>query len=258
MRIVIVITFIVLSFCNLRAQFSTDKLQVRFGYNVQNTSAGTFNRLIEAFNNNRYPTIISKNLGSVHFPMGFTFGANYVFREDIIFYGVFKSRRQFIEAKYANFPSYRQYLFRARTLEAGVMFPLRDDDRFSHYVGGGILMGVMEAHTAWSGNSGYNGARKMVSIDNSGIFGLSLSYEAQFRLHRNLRIFVRPVLQYAFNSPLRRLTDFFDPQVMADADPSANPQGVVTYGKGEPDKYDKGNFNGIGIEAGLLFLLPEF
>lgn len=128
------------------------------------------------------------------------------------------------------------------------MVPLRDDDFFSHYVGGGLLLGVMGAHTAWA-KPGYQGASKMVSIDNSSIIGLSLCYEAQLRLHRYLRIFVRPVAQFSLKSPVRKLSNFFDPQVDA--------SGKVTYGEGEPEKYDKVSFNGIGIEGGLLFLLPE-
>lgn len=237
--------------CNLHAQFSTAQLQFRFGYNVHSTSSKSLNHLIEEFNNNRYPHIISKNLGSVNWPMGFEFGVNYAFREDMIFYTVLKNRRQFIEAPYSDFPMYRQYLFRSRTMEVGLVVPLRDDDFFSHYVGGGLLLGIMEAHTAWASESGYQGSRKMFNIDNSGIFGVSFCYEAQFRLHRNLRLFLRPVAQFAFNSPIRRLSEFFDPRI----DPNGD---LANYGPGEGDKYDKASFNGLGIEGGLLFLLPEF
>ncbi len=237
--------------CNLRAQFSTSQLQFRFGYNVHNTGSRSVNHLITKFNNNRFPHVIYKNLGSINWPMGFEFGANYLFREDMIFYTVFKTRRQFIEAPYADFPKFRQYLFRARTLEVGMVMPLREDDFFSHYAGGGILFGVMGAYTAWTTESGYNGARKMFNIDNSGIFGLSLCYEAQFRLHRNLRLFLRPVAQFSFNSPMRRLSEFFDPKIDANGD-------LESYGVGEGEKYNKASFNGLGIEGGLLFLLPEF
>lgn len=250
MRKLLLPAIFLLVVCNLHAQFSTAQLQVRFGYNVHSTGSKSVNHLIETFNNERYGHIISDNLPSVNWPTGFLFGANYAFREDLIFYAILKNRRQFIEAPYLHFDSTRQYLFRARTLEVGMVVPLREDDLFSHYVGGGIMVGVMEAHTAWSAQEGYQGSRNMVSIDNSGSLGLSLVYEAQLRLHRNLRIFLRPALQFALNSHMRRLTDFFDPQVAQD--------GTVSYGQGEPDKYDKASFNGIGIEGGLLFLLPEF
>jgi hypothetical protein len=241
---------ILLTVCNLHAQFSTDKLQIRMGYNLHNTGATAVNHLIEAFNSTRYPVEISENLPSINWPTGIVFGANYLFREDMIFYATFKNRRQFIEAPYVQHDSVRQYLFRTRTLELGMMVPLRDDDFFSHFVGGGLMFGVMGGHTAWTKNRGYHGARDMVSIDNTSLIGLSLCYEAQLRLHRNVRIFLRPVAQFATRSPMRRLTDFFDPQVQ--------PNGSVTYGQGEPDKYDRAGFNGIGIEGGLLVLLPEF
>lgn len=251
MRKLLLPAFLIFCVCNLHAQFSTNQLQFRFGYNVHTTGAKSVNHLIRAFNNERYPHVISKNLGSVNFPMGFTFGANYAFREDMIFYGVFKTRRQFIEAPYADFPKYRQYLFRARTLEVGMVLPLQDEDFFSHYAGGGLLLGVMDARTAWTSESGFPGAGKMFSIDNSGIFGISFCYEAQFRLHRNLRVYLRPVAQFAFNSPIRRLSEFFDPVIDASGE-------LDYYGVGEGEKYDKASFNGLGIEGGLLFLLPEF
>ena len=189
-------------------------------------------------------------MASINFPHGFLFGANYKFNEDILFYTVLKSRRQFIQAEYIQVPKFRKYLFRSHTLEAGMTIPLRDDDFFNHYVGGGILLGVMGAYTAFEAGGGYHGSRKMTNIDNSGIIGISLAYEAQLRLHRNIRLFIRPVAQFALGSPIRKLSNFFDPQVDAN--------GEVVYGEGEAEKYDKANFNGIGIEGGLLVLLPEF
>ncbi len=249
MRKLLFTSVIILCFCNVRAQFSTNQLQFRIGYNIHNTTSSAVNHMVGAFNKTRYPYIVSKNLPSVNWPTGIVFGANYVFREDMIFYGVFKTRRQFLETPYTNRPESRKYLFRAHTVELGMMMPLRDDDWFSHYAGGGLLLGVMGAYTAWETEKGYRGSRNMIGIDNSSIVGLSLCYEAQFRLHRNLRLFVRPVAQFAMRSPIRKLTNFMDPLVDAD--------GVVTYGEGEADKYDKAGMNGLGIEGGMLFLLPE-
>lgn len=250
LRNLIFTALILLTSYNLRAQFSTDKLELRIGYNVQNTSAKQVNHLIDVFNNTRYPHETANNLASINFPLGFLFGANYEFNEDIILYTVLKSRKQFIQAEYIQIPKFRKYLFRSHTLEAGITVPLRDDDFFNHYVGGGVLLGVMEAYTSFETRPDYHGSRKMTNIDNSGIIGISLAYEAQFRLHRNVRIFIRPVAQFALGSPIRKLSNFFDPQISA--------TGEVTYGEGEAEKYDKANFNGIGIEGGLLVLLPEF
>jgi hypothetical protein len=249
MRKLLLSALILFCFYNLRAQFSTNQLQFRVGYNIHNTGSTAVNKLVTAFNKERYPYTISKNLPSLNWPTGIVVGGNYVFREDMVFYGVFKTRRQFMEAPYAGRTEYRKYLFRAYTTEFGLMMPLRDDDWFSHYAGGGVLLGVMGAYTKWEDGSGYRGSKNMVNIDNSGIFGLSLCYEAQFRLHRNLRIYVRPVAQFALKSPMRKLTNFFDPQFDAN--------GAVIYGEGEASKYDKAGMNGIGIEGGLLFLLPE-
>jgi hypothetical protein len=249
MRYLLLSALLTLFSCNLRAQFSTSQLRLRFGYNVHNTLSRSVNHLIDEFNNDRYPHIIAGNMPSVTWPMGFLFGVDYAFREDMIFYGTIKNRRRFISVPYTDHPNHRQYFFRAHTLEAGMMIPLRDEDFFNHYIGGGLLLGVMGAYTAWVPTGDYGGARNMINIDNSGILGLSVAYEAQFRLHYNLRIYLKPVAQFALNTPIRRLSEFFDPRV--------TPTGDVYYGPGEGDKYDKASFNGLGIEGGLLFLLPE-
>lgn len=250
MRKLLSLTILLVLTYNLHAQFSTKQLQVRFGYNLHNVAPRSVNQLIDAYNTSRYPSEISKNLPSINWATGFVFGANYAFREDMIFYGVFKSRRQFIESPSTNFDMYRQYMFRSQTLELGMVLPLREEGFFNHFAGGGIWVGVMEAHTKWSHQPGYHGSRTMFHIDNSGVWGMSFCYEAQFRLHPNLRLFIRPVAQFALPSPIRRLSEFMDPIV--------DNLGHVTYGPGAGEKYDKATFNGIGIEGGLLFLLPEF
>lgn len=91
MRKILLPALILLTVCNLRAQFSTSQLQFRIGYNVHNTSSSAVNHLIETFNNNRYPFTVSKNLHSVNWPTGIVVGGNYAFREDMIFYAVFKT-----------------------------------------------------------------------------------------------------------------------------------------------------------------------
>jgi hypothetical protein len=207
--------------------------------------------MIDEFNSNRYPLEISRNLGSVHWPRGLQFGANYAWKDGMVFHLVLKNRRQFIQAPYTSANMYRQYLFRASTVELGMMVPIQEERFFDHFVGAGLLLGVMGAYTAYTGREGYHGSGKMFSIDHTGILGLSLSYEAQLRLHEHFQLFLRPVAQFALNSPTRRLSEFMDPLV--------DPAGKVTgYGPGLGDKYSKASFNGLGFEGGLLFLLPEF
>lgn len=231
------------------AQFSTDKLQVRLGYNVHNAHAKHFNHLATAFNNARYPFIISENLRSVNFQRGIVAGADYAFSEDMTFHAIFKSRRQYIEAPYAGTGKYRGYLFRAHTLELGLSIPIADEGRIRHSAGGGIVLGIMGVFTDWDDRPGFHGSRDMLNVDHSEILGLSLHYEAQIVLTDHFRLFIRPVAQYGLNSNVRNLNRFFNPQVTENG---------VLYPEGEGAKYDRGNLNGIGIEGGLLILLPQF
>ena len=248
MRKVFILIGIVLAAAPAFAQFDTGKLQLRFGYNLHNAHAKHFNHLITTFNNERYPHIISENLSSVNFQRGYVFGGTYAFNENIYFHAIFKSRRQLISAQYNDPAFYRKYLFRASTLEAGVTIPVSDEGRFQHLVGGGLVLGVQSAYTSWTPESGNQSGRNMLNIAHSEIIGLSISYEAQILLHDNLRIFIRPVAQYAIPSNLRNLNQFFNPQVQ---------EGEITYPEGEGSAYDKGSLNGIGIEGGLLIVLPS-
>lgn len=249
MRKICTLMLVMLGWQAAFAQFSTDKLQLRLGYNAHNAHAKHFNHLVTAFNNARYPHIISQNLQSVNFQHGLVVGAGYEFSEDIHFHAMFKSRRQYIEAAYANSDMYRGYLFRAHTLEAGVSIPIGREGRVRHMVGGGIVLGLMGVFTDWDAREGYHGSKDMLNVDHSEILGLSVHYEAQIVLHENVRVFIRPVAQYGLNSNVRNLNQFFNPIVTEDA---------VLYPEGEGEKYDQGNLNGIGIEGGLLILLPEF
>ena len=230
-------------------QFSMDKVHVRFGYNLHNVHAKRFNHLINVFNNSRYPYEIEENLGNVNWLHGLVLGANYGFREDMEVVAVLKSRRQYTQAKYAQSGMRRGYLFRQHTLEIGLNMVLKEEKWFSHRVGAGVMLGVLGAFTDWKVQAGYTGSKEMLNIDHTGVVGLSLSYEARLKLHDHFRIFLRPVAQYALNSNVRKLTDFMDPHV---------DDGVVTYREGEDIKYENGSLSGLGIEGGLLILLPSF
>lgn len=252
MRKISAIAVLMLVFTSAFAQFSVDQLQLRFGYNVHNAYAKRFNHLVDVFNNERYPAEISHNLHSLNWMHGFVFGGTYKLSDDLSVHAVFKGRRQLLEAAYhpaapSQAPMFRQYLFRQHTLEVGVTLPIREEKRFSHFYGFGLLLGNLGVYTDFTPESGYSGARNMVNIDQTGVVGLSLHYEAQLKLHDHFRIFLRPVLQYALQTRVRQLTDFFAPTV---------DDGVVTYGPGEAEKYDKGSLNGLAIETGLLILLP--
>jgi hypothetical protein len=242
------IAVLLLSFSIGKAQFTTNKIALRFGYNLHNVHAKRFNYLIDNFNNDRYPHIISQNLSNLNWMHGIMAGADFAWREDIHFHAVFKSRRQFMQSPYTNSTLYRSYLFRQHSLELGASVVLKEEGRFSHRVGGGLILGVLGAFTSWNEQEGYGGSRDMVSIDHAATIGLSVSYEARFHLHDNLQLFLRPVAQYNLNSQVQRITDFFDPQV---------DEGEVTYGSGAAVKYDIGSLSGLGIEGGLIFVLPK-
>lgn len=249
MRTILLLTLLATLSQPLAAQFSTDKLELSFGYNAHNTYAKRYNHLINAYNDAHYPLLTRKNLGNLHWLTGITAGANYHITEDIRLQGVFKTRRQFMETSYVGRAEYRQYMFRQHTLELGASMLLSDEEWFSHYAGAGVVFGVLGTFSDWTTEQGYRGSKKMIDIDHTAVVGLSLSYEAHLRLHKHLRLFLRPVAQFSLNSHSRKLTDFFDPIVTEDG---------VYYGEGEADKYDSGNLNGIGIEGGILILLPEF
>ena len=249
MRKLLISVLFILVYSTSWGQFTVDKLRLRIGYNLHNTNAKRFNHLIDQFNNQRYPQEISDNLGGLNWMFGMVGGADYVFSESIILHAVLKSRRQFIETPYANIAMFRSYLFRQHTLELSASMILLEEKWFNHSVGAGFTFGVLGVFTNWAEQNGYPGARNMVNIDHTASVGLSLNYEAQLKLHDNLRLFIRPVAQFALESHVRRLSDFFEPQII---------QGNVTYGEGLDEKYDNGTLNGLGIEGGLLILLPQF
>jgi hypothetical protein len=231
------------------AQFSSDKLEVSLGYNLHNVYAKRFNTLIDDFNNQRYPVEIRESLGNLNWLRGTAFGVNYRITDDFRLQGVLKTRRQFMEAQYTGRPEYRQYFFRQHTVELGASMLLSEEKLFSHYAGAGLMFGVLSAYTAWTPEEGFNGTKGMIDIDHSGVVGLSLSYEAHLRLHDNIRLFVRPVAQFSLNSNVRKLIDFFAPVVDGN---------TVSYAEGLAPKNDASNLNGLGVEGGILILLPKF
>ncbi|MEM0998036.1 MAG: hypothetical protein AAGN35_13185 [Bacteroidota bacterium] len=242
------VVILLLSFSFSKAQFSTNKIEVRLGYNLHNVHAKRFNYLVNSFNDERYPHIVSQNLPNLNWMHGLALGVEYAWRDDLQFHAVLKSRRQYIEAPYVDPAWYRSYLFRQHTLELGGSWVMKEEGRFSHRIGGGLLLGVLGVFTDWSENSGYEGSRDMATIDHNLTLGLSLHYEARYHLHENVHFFLRPVAQYSLNSQVRRLTDFFAPQVV---------EGEIVYGTGAAVKYDIGSLSGLGLEGGIVFVLPE-
>ena len=230
-------------------QFSTDKLQVSLGYNVHNAYAKRFNHLVDDFNNSRYPLEISENMNNINWMHGMEGAVHYRFTDDIRFHGILKSRRQFLEAPYSQRPEFRQFLFRVHTVALGADMRLSEEGRFSHWVGGDLLVGVMGVFTNWTSKQGYHGSREMVNIDHTAVLGLGVAYEAQFKLHDLVSLYIRPVVQFALNSQVRKLTDFFAP--------AFDSEGLPYFEEGLDAKYDSGNLNGIGISGGVVVSLPE-
>lgn len=231
------------------AQIPWDQLGIRFGYNVHNAYASRFNKLIDSFNEDRYSFETRENLPNLNFLRGFMFGADYQFREDMSFQAVFKTRRQFISAQYLDRPEYRQYLFRQSTLELGVTLPISEEKALSHHMAFGLIAGTMGVFTDWSSEKGYQGAKDMFNIDSNAIIGLSAAYEARFHLSDHLKLILRPNAQYALPVTVRKLNAFFNPIIE---------ENQTTFAAVEEDKFNKGSLNGVGIEAGLLILLPQF
>jgi len=248
MRITFTTLIMVLAWTGASAQFSVDKLQVRFGYGIHNARAKNFNDLITAFNRDRFPLVVSENLPSVNFQHGWTFGGVYTFSDDLYLFGQLRNHKEFIETQYVDSDYYRSYLFRATTLDAGLMVPLSNEGRIRHLVGGGFSLGVMGIFTDWDTIAGNQGSKEMLTINRSEILGINGFYEAQFILTDHIRLYVKPQMRFALSTRIPKLNQFFNPQIDDE---------VVTYPVGEGSSFDKGNLNGMGIEGGLIILLPE-
>ena len=237
-----------LGWTGAEAQISVDKFQIRVGYSVNNARAKNFNHLVTAFNRDRYPLTIQENLPNVNFLYGFVAGVEYELNENVHLYAQVKNQRDFLEAQYTDSDFYRSYLFRSTALEAGAKVPLGKEGRIRHFAGGGLSLGVMSVYTHWDTTQGYDGSKEMLNIDRSEILGVHGFYEAQIVLLPSVRLFVRPSMQYALNTNISRLNQFLNPQVGEDE---------ITFPVGEGSEYDRGNLNGLGIEGGLIILLPE-
>ncbi len=248
MRKYLMILMIMLGWTGARAQISVDKLQVRVGYSVNNARAKNFNHLVTSFNRNRYPLTTSENLPSLNFLHGLVVGVTYALNENLHVYAQVKNQRDFLDAQYVDSDFYRSYLFRSTTLEAGAVIPIGNEGRIRHFAGGGLSLGILGVYTDWDSIQGYPGGRNMLNIDRSEILGVHGFYEAQIVLLPKVRIYIRPTIQFALNSQVRKLNQFFNPQV-EDTE--------ITFPVGEGERYDKGNLNGMGIEGGLIILLPE-
>lgn len=240
------------SFNGLRGQISTDQFEFRFGYNLHNSYATRFNHLIETFNNDRYPFVISENLNSVNFLRGFNFGVNYKFRDDMSLHAVFKNQHQFLNTAYVGYNNLQlQYLFRQNTMELGITFSVGDMEHkfIRQNVSGGLVLGYMSVYSDWSQESKYKGTGEMQNISHSAVLGLAGSYEVQFSLSKEIKLYLRPVAMFNLPSFIRNLNAFMNPQVV---------DGNVSYTATEPEKYNSGSLSGLGIEGGLLISLPDF
>lgn len=248
MRIYLTTLIIVLAWTGASAQFSVDKLQVRFGYGIHNARAKNFNDLVTAFNRDRFPLIVSENLPSVNFQHGWTVGGVYTFSEDLFLYGQLRNHKEFLETQYVDSEFFRSYLFRTTTLDAGLMVPIGNEGRIRHLVGGGLSLGVMGIFTDWDTLAGNQGSKDMLAINRSEIIGLNGFYEAQIVLTDHIRFYIKPQIRFALSTRIPKLNQFFNPLVDGEN---------VTFPEGEGASFDKGNLNGMGIEGGLIILLPE-
>ena len=251
MRIFLIIGcfFMVLGF-QASAQFAPEQLQIQFGYHLHNTGANRFNHLINAYNNERYPARIRENLPSLNFLHGFAFGAAYELNDDLLPYIVLKNKHQLLESYSLETASYRYYRFREHTAELGLNMNLPGavDKKFRQSAGGGVLFGVLSVHTGTKAETGAGAIQDPVRIDQAGLMGLTLNYRAEYHLTNFLALYARPVLQVSLPTEVRNLNAFLNP-VVEDQ--------VVKYRAAEDPKYNRGSLNGVGIEGGLILLVPE-
>lgn len=251
MRIFLLICcFILPGVFRASAQFAPDHLQIHFGYHLHNTSAKRFNHLVTAFNTERYPADIEQNLPSINFLHGFNFGAAYELNEDFLPYIVLKNKHQLLETYHNSTESYRYYQFQEYTAELGLNVVLTHpvDKKFRQYIGGGLLMGVLGVKTGTKSEPGKRAVKKGTRIDNTAVIGLTANYEAQYLLTDWLALYIRPVLQLTIPSEVRDLNAFMNPVVEDD---------VVIYRAVEDEKYNSGTLSGLGLEGGLILLVPE-
>lgn len=231
---------------SLSAQAGT--IGFRFGYNLHNCRAGRFNTLINDFNLRNYPARTTQNLRNVNFMQGFTFGIDYGWNESLSAQIVLKNKHQMMSTRHIESGDDIYFKFRQNTAELGVSALLGDYGWFRQYAGGGLLLGYTSVFTEQNVFKETPRNRHLTNIDHTGVFGISLSYETRFVPHELVQIYLRPVIQFALNAKVRRLDDFFNPEYDAS-------DGSWSYGSGLGDKYNQGNLNGIGVEAGLVFVL---
>lgn len=229
-------------------QFSFDRLSIRGGYSLHNPHAKRFNKLIDDFNNKRYLIETASNMGSLNFMHGMVLGADYQFTDELFIHAIFKHKGQAIKAQYIDPAWYRHFLFRSNTLELGATYVFHQKGRFSQAAGGGVLLGGLGVKTAWTDAENQPKSKNMLGVSSGFVLGLSVNYEARYKLWDYVSLFVRPVLQYSLNSHISHLNDFFNPTVT---------ESGIEYESDLPDKLNNGALNGLGIEGGLLISLPE-
>lgn len=233
--------------CFTYGQIDMDRFRVWAGYNLSNSGANHFNKLIDGYNMHNAGLTITEPLPSLNFSHGIVAGVGYEIQDGFTLHAIVKNRRQFLETQYTSSNLYYQFVFRQTTAEIGLTMELGEEKGFSHFVGGGLVVGDMGVNYAWSTEQGYRGLRNTRNIDHAGVLGVSISYEARFKVHELASIFIRPVGQFALGSEVRRLNAFMGPQWE---------DGQVKYNAVSPDKYNRGALNGLGLEAGLVFDLP--
>jgi hypothetical protein len=232
------------------AQFDMDRVKLWAGYNLHNSSANRFNKLIDEFNRDHAGIDVTEPMPSLNFSHGFVAGVGYEIQDGFTLHAIVRNRRQFLQTQFTSpQPLYYQFLFRQTTVDLGLTMSIGKEKGFAQYVGGGLLFGDMGVNYAWANEPGYQGLRKMDNIDHAGVVGLSLSYEARFKLHEYGFLFVKPTGTLALPAEVRRLNAFFGPHWE---------EGEVRYNAVSIDKYNKGSLNGVGIEAGIVIDLPSF
>ena len=231
-------------------RFAPERLQVRFGYHLHNTGANRFNYLINAYNNERYPLRISENLPSLNFLHGFSLGGGYELNDRFLPFIVLKNKHQTRETYELEAEGYRFYTFREHTMELGLHGVLsgQKNQRFRQYAGAALLLGALTVHTGNKDTPGQRDAPKGTRVDQAAVVGLTLDYEAQLILTDFLALYLRPVLQVSIPTEVRNLNAFMNPVY-------ENEQ--IVYRPVEPEKYNRGTLNGVGLEGGLILLVPE-
>lgn len=242
----IITLFLLMLYSMSFAQFN--KLGVRLGGGLSNTSARDFNYLIQSFNLYRYPGNISKKLPSLSLLSGWETGISFVPDDDLFLLCTYRRRGAFMETKFTGNDHFQKYRFLSTMYEFTANWKVEESKQFMHFAGLGFVFGSLSAYYEYTTDAGRASASQMKKIASGGTFGISASYEVRYRVSEFAQVYLKPSWSLCAAANIRNLNAFLNPTFDSTG---------IRYLPREDDAYNTGNLNGISISAGIIFQLQD-